>query len=74
MQPLLTDEQRKPFERWKSGRETAKIATLWVLGSDGTPEPNFVRLGLADEQFSEILSDDISEGANIVVRAKEAAK
>jgi HlyD family secretion protein len=72
--PLLTDEQRKPFERWRSGRETAKVATLWVLGSDGKPEPKFVRLGLVDDKFSEILSDEVADGANVVVRAKEAAK
>ncbi len=74
LRPLLSDDQQKLFERWKQGRETSKTATLWVIGSDGKPEAQFVRLGLADDKFSEVLGDKIPEGANIVVRAREVAK
>jgi HlyD family secretion protein len=74
LQPLLTEDQRKPYERWKQGRETAKTATLWVIDATGKPSPQFVRIGLADEKFSELLSDTIAPGANIVVRAREVVK
>jgi len=69
--PLLTDAQRPAYEKWKQGRETVRVATLWVLGSDGGPERRQVRTGLTDDQFTEIISG-LEEGESVVVRAREA--
>lgn len=72
--PLLTVEQKSLYERYKKGREGTRGATLWVLGDKGEPEARFVRLGLTDEQFTEILGGDVTEGTSMVVRARETAK
>jgi HlyD family secretion protein len=72
--PLLSPEQKIQFERYKKGREGARGATVWVLGGVGAPEARFVRLGLSDGQFTEILGGDVTAGANLVVRVKEPAK
>ncbi len=69
--PLLSDEQRPRYEQWKKDRDLARPATLWVLGSDGTPERRFVRTGLADDQFTEVLGG-VKEGETVVLRAREA--
>jgi HlyD family secretion protein len=74
LSPILTAEQKPMFERWKKGREGTRGANLWVLGEKGEPESRFVRLGLTDEQFTEIIGGDVAEGANVVVRAREMGK
>jgi HlyD family secretion protein len=69
--PSLNDEQRRAYEKWKQGRETARFATLWLIGPNGQPENRSVRTGLADE-FTEILGTSLKEGDQIIVRAREA--
>ena len=72
--PILTVEQKPMFERWKKGRESVRAANLWVLGDKGQAESRFVRLGLTDDQFTEIVGGDVAEGASVVVRAREMGK
>ena len=50
------------------------MATVWVPGADGIPERRMVRLGLADDQFTEVISGDIAEGDRLIVRVREAGK
>lgn len=70
--PTLSDEQRIAFQRWKDGRENARFATIWVLGRNGQPEQRAIRTGMADDQFTEVLGGDISEGDAVIVRARNA--
>lgn len=70
--PMLTDEQRVPYESWKKGRETARGATVWVLSSKGALERKYVRTGIADDQFTEVVGSDLTEGDAVVIRAREA--
>lgn len=70
--PLLTDQQRTAFQRWKDGREAVRPAVVWVLGKDGRPERRRVRTGIADDQFTEIVGGDLEEGERVIVRAREA--
>ena len=70
----LSDAQRLGYERWKAGREGTRMAALWALGADGTPERRRVRLGLADDQFTEILSGQAAEGDQFIVRAREVSQ
>src|SRR5690606_2227695 len=70
--PMLADDQRPLFEKWKRERESVRTATVWVLGGDGQLQRRFVRLGLGDDQFSEILGGDVEAGDALVTRAREA--
>ncbi len=69
--PMLTQDQRPLFERWKQERENVRTATVWALGANGALEQRFVRLGLGDDQFTEILSGNVEAGDVLVSRARE---
>lgn len=72
LSPLLTEAQRPLFEKWKSGREATRGAVIWVLAKDGSLERRFVRTGVVDDQFTEILGGDLAEGDQVVTRARAA--
>ncbi|MEQ1577598.1 MAG: efflux RND transporter periplasmic adaptor subunit [Hyphomicrobium sp.] len=72
--PLLTPGQRPMYERYKRGREGTRGSNVWVLDATGEPAPRYMRLGLTDDQFTEIIGGDIAEGTNIVARARELTK
>lgn len=72
--PVLSDEQRMLFDRWKHGRENTKSGSVYVLAADGQPDRRFVRLGVADDQFTEIAGGQISEGERVIVRARSGPK
>lgn len=74
LQPMLTEEQKPLFDKWKRGRETTKAGSVYVMDANETPERRFVRLGVADDQFTEIVSGQLNEGERVVVRAREAQK
>ncbi|WP_171946523.1 efflux RND transporter periplasmic adaptor subunit [Hyphomicrobium sp. CS1GBMeth3] len=69
--PSLTDKQRLAFQRWKDGREAVRPATVWVLGRTGVPEQRRVRIGLADDQFTEIVGGDLQDGDRVITRARD---
>lgn len=73
--PTLSEEQKPLFDAWKRGRENTKFAQLYVLGDDGQPERKRVRLGISDDQFTEVLAgSDIKEGDKVILRSREAKK
>ncbi len=74
LSPLLTEEQRPLFDKWKRGRENAKSGAVYVLDSSGRPERRFVRLGVADDAFTEIAGGQLAEGERVVLRVKDARK
>lgn len=71
LQPLLSDEQRPLFERWKQGRQQARMAPVYVLAAGNQPERRMVRLGIADDQFVEVLGGQLREGDLVITRARE---
>jgi HlyD family secretion protein len=74
LRPLLTDAQQPLFDRWKRGRANSRPGTVWVLGANGQIEGRSVRIGIADDQFAEIVGGQLEEGEHVVVRAREAKK
>lgn len=72
--PTLTEEQKPLFEKWKRGRETTKSGSVYVMDASGMPERRFVRIGVTDDQFTEIAGGQLTEGERVVVRAREAQK
>jgi HlyD family secretion protein len=47
---------------------------IWVPDASGTPKAIPVRLGLSDGTMTEIISDDIAEGAEVIVGTATTAK
>jgi len=71
VEPMLTEDQRPLFEAWKQQRNSSRAATVWVLGPNGQLEQRFVRLGLGDDQFTEIVGGNVEAGDQVVIRARE---
>jgi HlyD family secretion protein len=72
--PMLTAEQQPMFEKWKRGRENSKSGGIHVLNAQDQLERRFVRLGIADDRFTEIESGQLTEGDRVVIRATDAGK
>jgi HlyD family secretion protein len=71
LQPTLSDVQRPLFAKWKQGRQQARMAPVFVLGAGNQPERRMVRLGIADDQFAEVLGGQLREGDQVITRARE---
>jgi HlyD family secretion protein len=71
LQPLLSEEQRPLYEKFKQGRQQARFASVYVLGADGQPQRRGLRAGMADDQFTEIVGGPLKEGDKVIVRARE---
>ena len=69
--PLLDDGQRRLFDKWKSGRESVKTVQVYVAGVNGEPERRTIRIGLQDDQYTEIAGGEMKEGDKVVTRARE---
>lgn len=70
--PLMSEQQRPLFDNWRKGREQTRPGAVWVLEGAGTPGRRFVRTGISDDQFTEIVTGDVKEGERVIVRAREA--
>lgn len=71
---ILTEDQRPLFDRWRRGRENSRSATVWVLPASGVPESRSIRLGIADDQYAEVVGGPLKEGERIIQRAREVKK
>jgi HlyD family secretion protein len=75
---VVSEPQRSAFEAWKARFEGAarkrREVTVWVLALSGAIESRQVRLGLADDDFAEVVGDGLKEGERVVLRSREAGK
>jgi len=73
LRSLMTDEQTQIFEKWRAERhETTRPAVVW-LPQGARLVPRRIRLGLADEAYSEIVGGVLKEGDQVVTRARTEA-
>ena len=70
---ILTEEQRPLLAAWLAKRETARFAPIHVLDAEGRLQRRNVRIGIADEQFTEVL-EGLKEGDRVVTKARDATK
>lgn len=70
--PLMTDAQRPLYEKWKLGRDSSRGGVIWVLDARNEISRRYVRTGVSDDQFTEIVGGDVKEGDRAVTRAREA--
>ncbi|AKS40488.1 efflux RND transporter periplasmic adaptor subunit [Wenzhouxiangella marina] len=64
----LNDEEMAAFEALQRERESTRPATLYSLREDGLLQPRRVRLGIADDRYTELAAGDLSEGDEVVTR------
>lgn len=72
--PLLTEEQRPLFEQWKRGRENVRSGSVYILDKAGAPDRTYVRLGISDDQYTEIVGGQLKVGDAVIVRARDKSK
>ncbi len=70
--PPSNDPKSRPG-RSEEGRETPRSG-VWLLSPDGRPERVWVKLGLSDEKFAEVLSGEVREGQEVIVGVASDAK
>ena len=77
MASVLNPEQMEKFRALRSqrgGQAQSRRGTLWTL-EGGEPKAHEMRLGVADDRYTEIVEGDLKEGAKVIVRARtEVAK
>ena len=75
---ILNPEQRKRYEEMTPGRAGGgRVVTsgrIWMLDDSGKPKVVNVRIGLADGTYSELVSGELKEGAQVIVGTQADAK
>jgi len=79
MRSVLTPEQMQKYEQQRSSRgqgQRVRLGTLWVMESPKARQPTAhpVRLGLADDRYTEIIGDGVKEGDVVVTRSRTEQK
>ena len=75
---LLTPEQKKRYEEMAGESQAARASggggsgRIWIAGEDGSPKAVNVRLGLTDGSMTEIVSDEVKEGSEVIVGQQTA--
>jgi len=79
LQLVLTEQQYQQYLQLNEQRrnrapeaEAGTRAQVWRLNAAGQPEAVNIRIGLANDEYSELLGGDISESDKIIVRAVRA--
>ena len=68
---LLTPEQQALYDEHGSGARAraSRPGVVWTLGPDGRPRATWLRLGITDGTFTEVVDGDLKEGQQVVVAA-----
>lgn len=75
---LLTPEQKKRYEEMAGESQAARAGggggsgRIWIPGEDGNPKAISVRLGLTDGSMTEIVSDEVKEGSEVITGQQTA--
>jgi HlyD family secretion protein len=67
---MLTPEQRQKYEALLRARDDTQPQTrpgrVWVLGTNGTPEPRPLTIGIANDTHTEVVTGDLVAGQPII--------
>jgi hypothetical protein len=69
---ILSDEQMQQYLALGSN-QSVRPGTVYVLDKSGKPEARAVRIGLADDSYTEVV-EGLKEGDEIIVRARTGKK
>ena len=77
MAGILTPEQLEKYKALRNARgaagNTSRPGTLWTLVG-GKPVAHEVRLGVADDRYTEVVKADLKEGDMVIIRARAEIK
>ncbi|HTP39981.1 MAG TPA: hypothetical protein VMI92_10450, partial [Steroidobacteraceae bacterium] len=69
---ILSEDQMQKYTAM-STTQTERMASVYVVDTDGKPAARQVRVGLSDDNYTEVISG-LAEGDKVIVRAQTAAK
>jgi len=69
----LTAEQFEQAEAALREREATRAGTVYTANEDGTLDAHRVRLGISDDQFTEVVSGDLEAGMELVTRLRRTS-
>lgn len=66
----LTPDQYSQYEDMRSQRQSMRSGQLWVQDENGDISPVRVRLGIGDDQFTQVSGRGIDEGTRVVTKMR----
>lgn len=66
----LTPDQYRQYEEMRDQRQSMRSGQLWVQDEDGDIKPVRVRLGIGDDQFTQVSGRGIDEGTRAVTKMR----
>lgn len=74
LEGILTPEQMQTFQTLRAERrETMRPGLVWIETPKGL-EPRRIRIGLADESYSEVIGGKLDAGERVVTRVRPARR
>ncbi|MGE3539987.1 MAG: efflux RND transporter periplasmic adaptor subunit [Candidatus Tectimicrobiota bacterium] len=78
IQAILTPEQQQQYATLLQARDEAQTQArpgkIWLLNSQGTPEPRSLTLGIANDTHTEVLTGDLSVGQQVITGLMTATR
>src|SRR5262249_32890946 len=75
---LLTPEQHQQYETLMKAREEAQTqqrpGRVWVVGTNGIPEPRALRIGIVNDTQTEVVSGDLTVGQQVITGLAASSK
>lgn len=70
----LSAEQFRMYQQLQRQTGQTRPAVLWIRSDDGEIKPIGVRLGISDDRYTQIISQDLQAGQQAVTRIRKARK
>jgi len=64
----LTPEQFKQYQQIRRQASETRAGQIWVESANGDIEPVSVRFGISDDNFTQVISQDLKAGDQVVTR------
>ena len=70
-QDVLTPEQFSRYQQLRRQREETRSGQIWIQDKDGKIRPVTIRLGISDDNHTQIVSGEVKEGDRAIKRVRE---
>ncbi len=70
----LTPEQFKQYQQIRRQASETRAGQIWLQSKDGEIEPVAVRFGINDDNYTQVIGQDIKAGDQVVTRVRDVTK
>jgi HlyD family secretion protein len=70
----LTAEQFKQYQQIRRQASETRAGQVWVQSANGDIDPVAVRLGISDDNFTQVIGQDIQSGDRVITRIRNVKK